>query len=133
MAKSFSIIISFLLLIQSFELDAYGIIELEEFIEHAQFHNKQYGDNIFVFISKHYGDLKTAHEKEHQEEKATHDKLPFHNYHVSHLLFIINASSTKIINFNLLSFIDLRKDSFSYKISFSSLHKLRVFHPPQHL
>ena len=62
---------------QCFGLSIKDIGQIDELIEHAQMHNQEYGDNIFVFISKHYGELKAAHEKEHQEEKEDHEKLPF--------------------------------------------------------
>ena len=66
MIKLFSISLSFLILLQSFGISFNDLSQIDEFIEHAQFHSEQYGDNVFVFISKHYGELKTDHDKEHQ-------------------------------------------------------------------
>ncbi len=64
-------------MIQSFGLCFDDMVQIDEFIEHAQFHSEAYGDNVIVFISKHYGELKADHEKDHQEEKEDHEKLPF--------------------------------------------------------
>ena len=68
MTKIGSIAISLLILFQSFNIHLDDVIELDELIEHAQFHSAEYGDNFFVFISKHYGELKAEHNQQHQEE-----------------------------------------------------------------
>jgi hypothetical protein len=53
------------------------LVQIDELIEHASFHQQEYGDNFFVFLSKHYGELKAEHEKNHQEEVPDHEQLPF--------------------------------------------------------
>ena len=77
--KLFSIFFSFLMLFQSVNINVCDISQIDEFIEHAQFHKEKYGDNFFVFISKHYGNLSVEHSKKHQEEKKEHENLPFNH------------------------------------------------------
>ena len=59
---------------------------LKDLVEHAQFHSDEYGDDFLVFFEKHYGELKTEHQKSHQEEKSQHEKLPFQHNSCNHLL-----------------------------------------------
>ena len=60
---------------QSIGIHLSDLVQLDEFIEHAQFHSKEYGDNVFVFISKHYGELKAEHDAQHKEEQEEHQQL----------------------------------------------------------
>ena len=53
MSSIFSILLSFVILVQGFGLHVNDIAQLDEFIEHAEYHSEQYGDNVIVFISKH--------------------------------------------------------------------------------
>ncbi len=62
-------------------------MQLDELIEHAQFHKQEYGDTFFVFPSKHYGELKAEHSKNHQEEQKDHEQLPFQCH--GHIITII--------------------------------------------
>ncbi len=133
MIKSISIFISFLVLFQSINIHLDDIIQLDELIKHAQFHKQQYGDNFFVFISKHYGDLKAEHSKKHQEEKRDHENLPFQKH-------LVTGSTTAIairlypIQMETLSFeIKSEKaDNFYYQMPYTSLFKSGVFQPPRH-
>ena len=127
----FSILLSVVILSQSFGLHANDIAQLDEFIEHAEYHSEQYGDNVIVFISKHYGELKANHEKEHQDEKEDHDQLPFQ--HQSH----ISASTTFIINpqieeIKANDFSEFKTHNFHYQASFSSCYIEGLFQPPRH-
>jgi hypothetical protein len=70
-------ILSFALLFQSFGLSTDLISKITEVVEHAKFHNAEYGDNLMVFISKHYGELMAEHDDEHHEDEGQHEKLPF--------------------------------------------------------
>ena len=63
MVKFVSIAASFLILIQSFNICISDLVDLSELIEHAKFHSEKYGDNLFVFLSKHYGELEADHNK----------------------------------------------------------------------
>lgn len=133
MAKLFSISMSFIILFQSIGISANDIIQIDEFIEHAQFHSEQYGDNVFVFISKHYGELKADHDKEHEEEKEEHEQLPFnHNNcsHISSMMVLVLNSFKEALNVPDLS--ERTEENFFYQEPTSSLHKLGLFQPPRH-
>jgi len=126
----FSISISFLVLLQSVGLHYNDVVQLDEFLDHARFHSEQYGDNVLVFISKHYGDLKAEHDKEHQEEKEDHEQLPFqHQGHFSSV-----AAITFLDNAPALQVPDLMahtQTNFHYLAPHSSLHAQGLLQPPR--
>lgn len=130
MAKLFSISLSLLILIQSFGFSINDIVQIDEFIEHAQYHNEQFGDNLFVFISKHYGDLKVDHNREHQEEKEDHEKLPFqHQSHISSIsVFVLNSNKKE---FRAPEFPESKTHHFHYQTPFSSIHLKGILQPPR--
>ncbi|MFK7782933.1 hypothetical protein [Psychroserpens sp.] len=129
--KLFSFILSFIFLFQSTGIKANDIIQLDELIEHAQFHNQEYGDNFFVFISKHYGELKSDHNKAHQEEKKEHEQLPFqHNIYVSGISVLSLVSSQKI-ELTTFELLDHKPHIFFYNESFSSVYTLDILQPPR--
>lgn len=115
---------------QSFGLHASDLAQIDEFVEHAKFHKKQYGDNVFVFISKHYGELKAEHEKEHQEEKEDHEQLPFqHQTHVASVTdFFLNINKKE---FKTHEFSEFKIHHFYYQAPSSSLHSEGLFQPPR--
>lgn len=82
--KFFSVLSAFLILFQSVNISFGEVMRFNEFMEHASFHKEQYGDTLAEFISKHYGELKAEHQKNHQEEKEEHDNLPFQNPQCTH-------------------------------------------------
>jgi hypothetical protein len=128
--KLFSLSVSLIILMQSFGMHVNDISQMDEFIEHAQFHNEQYGDSIIVFIAKHYGELKADHAKDHQEEKEDHEQLPFQ--HQSHL----SSSSSFILNsireeFKTMELPECKEHNFHYQEPSSSLHLEGLFQPPR--
>lgn len=133
MVKLFSISLSFIILFQSVGVSASDIIQIDEFIEHAQFHSEQYGDNVIVFISKHYGELKADHDREHEEEKEEHEQLPFNNTncsHISSMMVLVMNSFKEELRVPDLS--ERPEANFFYQEPTSSLHKLGLFQPPRH-
>ena len=129
--KGFSIILSFIFLFQSVGLTMNDCVQLDDFIEHAQFHNKEYGDNIFVFVSKHYGELKLHHNKEHKEEKKDHEQLPFqHKIHVSSIA-VLSFGLVHRLDSNTPDFSDNKSHDFFYQESSSSLHLKGLLQPPK--
>ena len=106
-------------------------IQLDEFIEHAQFHHQQYGDNFFVFVSKHYGELKSDHNKAHQEEKQDHEQLPFqHHRHISSIA-VLSFGTPNIEDLSAPDFSDYKLHNFIYQESSSSLYLEGLFQPPR--
>ncbi len=64
-----------LMLLQSLHFNMGDVLRINDFIDHAQFHKENYGDNLLSFISKHYGQEK----EHHQNDNHDHEKLPFSN------------------------------------------------------
>ena len=130
MLKATSIVVSVLILVQSFNIHFSDIIELDELIEHAQFHAEEYGDNILVFLSKHYGELKTEHSQKHQEEKEDHENLPFqHQCQTASLsAFVLNQTAEYPVD--LVTVLD-RDSDFFYQASYHSLVQERLLQPPR--
>ncbi|GHC50691.1 hypothetical protein [Ulvibacter litoralis] len=130
MVKLFSISFSFLILLQSIGLSFADIARIDELVEHAQYHNEQFGDNIAVFLAKHYGELKAEHHKEHHEEKEDHEQLPFqHQTNVSSMAsFVLNCAKNE---FKTPDFSESRTHNFFYQEPSSSLHLKGLFQPPR--
>lgn len=128
--KLFSILLSSLILLQSFGVHYDDIIQLDELIEHAEFHKAQYGDNIIVFLSKHYGDLKLEHQRDHQEEKKDHEKLPFnHSSSITSVAdMVINPFKTELNQFEI---VDFKVLNFHYQAPTSSIHTEGILQPPR--
>ena len=117
---------SFLILVQSFNFSFEDISKLSTLFEHAEFHQKTYGDSFSDFIAEHYGDAKFQHENNHEE----HEDLPFkHHQTCSHT----NVSFTlPTLNFSLeyQPFVEI-PCNFFYKESKSLFEKPSVFQPPK--
>lgn len=130
MNKLFSISLSFLILLQGFNVDASAIIHMDELIEHAQFHEQEYGDNFSVFLSKHYGNLKSEHSKNHQEERKDHNQLPFQHCSrtLIHHTFLIHKNESV---FNQAQVLNDVSTNYHYINNYSSTYIPGTFHPPQ--
>ncbi len=130
MLKLISIAVSLLILTQSFNIHFSDIVELDEFIEHAQFHAEEHGDNFFVFISKHYGELKAEHSQKHQEEKEDHEQLPFqHQYQTASLsAFVLNNVPEYPTEPEIRA---CRSVNYFYQASYHSLTPEGLFQPPR--
>jgi hypothetical protein len=129
-SKLIAIILSGFILIQSFQIGAEDMLQLDELIEHAQFHKQEYGDNFFVFISKHYGELKAEHSKNHQEEKQDHEQLPFQCQGHSTTI-IASLPFNNCNNFNVVEITASSESSFHYLNLYSSLHEKELLQPPR--
>lgn len=117
---------------QSFNIGASDILQLDELLEHAQFHKQEYGDNFMVFLSKHYGELKAEHSKNHQEEQHEHEQLPFqcHGHSISILAFFelnLHESSNDNIDITIST-----EANFHYLNLYASLHETELLQPPKY-
>jgi len=132
MIKIVSIATSLLILVQSFNIHFDDIVELDELMEHAQFHAEEYGDNFIVFISKHYGELKAEHSKKHQEEQEDHEQLPFqHQCQTASLsVFVMNQAADFPLEIDLVDNLD---SNFFYQASYHSLAQEGLLQPPRHV
>lgn len=130
MSKLFAILLSSLILLQSINIDTDDIMQLDELIEHAAFHKAEHGDDFFVFLSKHYGELKAEHSKKHQEEEKDHEQLPFQCQ--GHLLTITAfVLQQTFLETNLLLGLNNVEANFHYQTSMSTLHKKGLLQPPK--
>ncbi len=130
MSKLFAILLSSLILMQSLHADYDDIVQFDELIEHAQFHKLEHGDNFFVFLSKHYGELKEDHSKNHQEEEKEHEQLPFqcHDHIMAITVFVIQERFSEI---EVVELPELEDTHFHYQSSLSTLHKKGLLQPPK--
>ncbi|MGI9549767.1 MAG: hypothetical protein ACR2MT_01105 [Aurantibacter sp.] len=130
MIKLVSIATSLLILTQSFNIHFDDIVELDELIEHAQFHSQEYGDNFFVFISKHYGELKAEHDQKHQEEREDHDQLPFqHQCQTASLsAFVLNNMPEYPAGPEIKVY---KSANYFYQASYPSLAQEGLLQPPR--
>jgi len=127
--KIFSISLSLIILLQSLGFNFNDLAQIDEFIEHAKFHNEQYGDSLFVFISKHYGELKKDHEEKHQDEKKEHNKLPFQNQAPSTIIAF--TLDIHLLEFKTLDLMDFNTSNFYYLDTFSTTHSEKILQPPR--
>ena len=130
MSKLFAISLSALMLIQSFNIGADDIMQLDEMMEHAQFHEQEYGDNFFVFLSKHYGELKAEHNKNHQEQQKDHEQLPFQcQGHISSVVAFLPHQLP--FYSDDIEILDSTEFNFHYFNFYSSLHEKELLQPPK--
>ncbi|MEX0996958.1 MAG: hypothetical protein WDZ45_07910 [Flavobacteriaceae bacterium] len=115
-----------LLLLQSLHINAGDVLQMQDFIEHAEFHKEKYGDNFISFLSKHYGPEKNQH---HHTENNHHDQLPFSNCTTiqAPAAYLEQHFSPELKRFNNFE----KQDNFSYQISYFSLTTFEIFQPPK--
>lgn len=125
--KLFSILLSSIILIQSFNIHFNDFCKLNELVEHIQYHADNYGDDIFTFFSKHYGELREKHNENHQKED--HNQLPFdHDYSINHVTVYI-LQKIKITQISKI--YTSKKSKFFYQENYSSLDETDIFQPPK--
>ena len=130
MAKLFSILLSSLILIQSFHVSFKDFSRLKIMIEHFDYHQENFDESVMDFVSIHYGSDKILHSEDH-EHHDEHENLPFKkdtqtNLNSS-LVFVINNTS---IELNNNSSIEL-SHNFFYREMHSLFEKPLVFQPPR--
>lgn len=129
LTKASSITLAIFLLAQSFNLHSGDYFKLGALISHLEFHQDAYGDDLFTFISKHYGDKKSSHDQE-QKEREDHQRLPF-NHNIcsdSGQIFIIdlNKMAYPLPGDELYS-----NANFHYQNSYTFLQNTDFFQPPK--
>ncbi len=129
--KLATLILSFTIFCQSCSIGFSDILQLGELIAHAQFHKKEYGDDFFTFLSKHYGELKNEHYQKHKEESSQHEKLPFSEHQQ------MDMADFQVVLFKLFDFTTKntpfisKTKTFFYNIFYQSIVQKGVFQPPQ--
>lgn len=130
MLRLTALLLSLFILIQSANIHIDDIFELDELIEHAQFHAEEHGDNFFVFISKHYGELKAEHNKEHEEEREEHEELPFQQQGQTAFLFAFVLNEITDYPLEIKGFTK-QDPNYFYQNSYHSLTQEGLLHPPR--
>ncbi len=100
------------------------------FVEHAEYHSENYGDDFFTFFEKHYGTLKIEHQKNHNEDEQEHQELPFQHTSCNHLVaeVILTAFEIPLLKPVISS---QTASNFHYQNLYSSLEKSSIFQPPK--
>ena len=132
MTKVIAILLSGFLFSQSINISIIDIVQLDELVEHAQFHYEEYGDNLFVFISKHYGELKKEHSKKHQEEKEDHEQLPFNHQSCVHIS-VVFVMDQKPISLPKVVPVTDTTSNFFYNELYFFIKKSDIFQPPKYV
>ncbi len=125
-----SISLSAILLLQGFNFGLPDLLRVGDLLEHASFHAENHGDSFAVFLSKHYGELKDQHNREHQEEEKEHEKLPFNHQACAHSFtgFVLTNSSFDTLKFSV---IIVKSPIFFYENPYSSPEDSGIFQPPR--
>ncbi len=128
-AKFSSIFLAVFVLAQSFNLHSEDFLKLGTLVSHMEFHQEEYGDDLFTFISKHYGDKKSSHEDE-PKDSEDHHRLPFnHNRCMdSGQIFVMNIDK---FPFQFLADDLAQASHFYYQNSYTFLENSDVFQPPK--
>lgn len=125
-----AISLSFLVFFQSVGIGISDIFMMRNLMEHARYHSEEFGDDFFTFFEKHYGDLKTEHQRDHQEEKSQHEKLPFQHNNCNHLVAEVVIFA---YNFPLekCGISHTTNPHFFYQDLYSYLERVSIFQPPK--
>lgn len=121
---------SVFILAQSVNIHLGDVLQVDSLLEHLELHEDIYGDDLFTFISKHYGGEIEEHQKESGND-SDHGKLPF-NHSIacdSFQFFILDIDHLG------LGYVQLpvqKKSDFYYNISYSFLENTDIFQPPRH-
>lgn len=129
LARSISLILSVFILSQSFNIHLVDVLKLSNLLEHIAFHESAYGDDIFAFFSKHYGDKMREHEGQ-QDTSRDHQKLPFHhNFSIDFGQFFLVEVSLERLVFSVSA--DAERNFFDYDNFYSFLENKDIFQPPR--
>ncbi len=124
-----AISLSFLVFFQSVGVSIADVFMISELVEHAQYHSEEFGDDLFTFFQKHYGELKAEHQKSHKEERSQHEKLPFQHNNCNHLLEVVVIGYEFPLEKSMVSYTV--NPHFYYQDLYSFLERASIFQPPQ--
>jgi hypothetical protein len=126
MQKSLNLILSLVILVQSFGFNLYSLAQFDDLWSHYQEHKIEYGYNLLTFLDLHYGSQQQDHEHEHPE----HQDLPSQqNLHMHYTFFVEIISS----EFYLDIPFEEAKHNFGYSSLFTSLLETDILQPPKPL
>ncbi len=130
MKTGIAILLSVLVFFQSAGLGLTDIFLFGRFVEHVEYHSQNYCDDFSTFFKKHYGSLIDEHQKNHNEEKQEHQRLPYQhsaNIHMAGELILVT------FEFPLLKQVVFGNNTsnFHYQNLYSSLENSFIFQPPK--
>lgn len=105
------------------------IVNLGALMEHIELHESEYGDNLFSFISKHYGNKISEHQEHQEQQNGAHHNLPFKHvvYADGGQFFLIAPDVVKWI---VSTDIKHQQPTFYYN-NYSYLKNSEIFQPPR--
>jgi hypothetical protein len=120
--------ISILLLSQSMNIHLADLSKLDELIEHATYHQKEYGDDWIAFFQKHLGSKSEKHL--HQEHQDKHQNLPHHDHLCSTVLpVVVLEEENDFLDFSKLA--SKEKQTVNYTEHYTFLSYSDIFQPPR--
>ena len=131
MIRLTSILLSSLMLLQSFNFGVSDLIQLDDLLEHASYHQRQFGDSFLTFLSKHYGDQKEEHQQDQREEQPDHEQLPFQQIpqHISgHSQFYVPG---RLLWVSLIENGESQSHNFYYLLGSPAVYTDGIFQPPR--
>lgn len=128
--KLASFFLALLLLFQGTYWNMDDISRMGVLIEHAKLHSDAYGDNFWVFLSKHYGELQKEHDSNDHTGQSQHEDLPFQSNSCVLILANLTCLSANYTLTNTLA-NNTAPQNFHYQDNYASLDCFDIFEPPR--
>ena len=130
--SSISLLLSFSILIQGLNFHLSDMIELQVLLKHLDEHQTAYGDDLFAFFEKHYGDQRHQHDQEKHKGSSEHEKLPFkHKVCQLNMGIMINSLNRAERSPDPVPIISIQ--NYFYLDNYSFLDQTDIFQPPKFL
>ncbi len=127
MQKVLTASMSLLLFAQSFSVSLADLFHIPDLVIHYEYHQETFGDDLFSFIEKHYGELKEEHKQEHEG----HDKLPFgHSHSCAHTALVFLDLQAQHTESKIVP-VDQTDSNFAYRNSYYFTRISGIFQPPK--
>jgi hypothetical protein len=127
MIKVISIFLAGLISFQSLHISLDDILSLGNLMEHAQYHEQEYGDDLLSFFTKHYGSQQASHMDGSHRDK--HGDLPF-QHAISHLHCPVAVIIFLEFSLGVPEIYVLPQDSFHHFFH-NDLFVIKTFQPPR--
>lgn len=108
------------------------MMEFQVLLRHLNEHQASYGDDVFTFFAKHYGDLRHEHDQEKHEGSSEHEKLPFkHKVCQLNMGILINSFNRQERSPDPVPIASAQ--NYFYLDNYSFLDQTDIFQPPKFL
>ena len=119
-----------MILFQSLGLHASDFNRIDAMMRHLQRHEKDFGDNLFSFLDKHYGLQKDQHDKDGKHGTEDHEELPF-KHKMCQISTTVQVVLPTLLGIDHLS-PSIRKEAHHFvKTQYSFLDQHEIFQPPR--